>query len=65
MPIARQGIIACNQRDNRVGESFSVKLAGCGKTFLARQTFGGLHVLDKKRTLRQDAQKGRPVIRET
>ena len=34
-------------------------LAGCGKTISAQQSFDGLHIWDKRKTLPQDAQKGR------
>jgi hypothetical protein len=36
---------------------------GCGKIISARQNFDGLHVLDKKRTPLQDAQKCLPQPR--
>jgi hypothetical protein len=37
------------------------KLAGCGKTISAQQSFDGLHVWDKERMPQQDVQKVRPA----
>ena len=39
------------------------RLAGCGKTISARENFDGPHVRHNRRTLVQDAQKGRSAGR--
>jgi len=39
----------------------SKKLAGCGKTMLARESFESPYVWRNRKTFPQDAQKGRPA----